>query len=108
MADPLAGFFTVATVVRRYVGRTSFGDEYADPVTEFGRVRYGSRLVRNDKGEQVVSQAHITYPIGTATIPVGSQVTVPTHSELERSVIVEERHDTGMADMPNHYTIDLD
>lgn len=108
MADELAEFFTIAVTVRRRQGRTSFGDTYADATTEHGRVRYGAHLIRNDKGEQVVSQARITLPIGTATIPVGSLVTVPTHSQLERTVIAEERHDTGMADMPNHYTVDLD
>ncbi|WP_288336882.1 hypothetical protein [uncultured Gordonia sp.] len=108
MADELDEFFTIATTVRRREGRTSFGDTFADPTTEFGRVRYGARLIRDDKGEQVISQARITYPLGTAAIPVGSQITVPTHSQLERTVIAEERHDTGMDDMPNHYTVDLD
>lgn len=106
--DDLTEFFTIATTVRRYTGRTSFGDTYATATTELGRVRFGPRLIRNATGEQVVSQARITYPISTATIPVGSQVTVPSLSQLERTVIAEERHDTGMPDMPNHYTIDLD
>ncbi|MDV6309909.1 hypothetical protein [Gordonia amicalis] len=108
MTDELDEFFTIATTVKRYTGRTSFGDTHAEAVTIYGRVRYGARLIRNAKGEQVVAQAHITYPIGTATIPVNSLIAVPSHSDLERGVIAEEPHDTGLADMPNHYTVDLD
>ncbi|AZG43447.1 hypothetical protein [Gordonia insulae] len=101
-------FLTIATTVQRKTGQGSFGATYATPTTEHGRVRYGAKLIRNSDGEQIVSQAHITYPLNTPTIPVDSIVTVPSHSALERRVIAEERHDTGMADMPNHYTIDLD
>lgn len=100
-------FFTIATTVRRFEGESSTGPVYADPTTEFGRVRFGNRVVRDNRGEQVVAQAHITYPLDTARIPVDSLIVVASHGDLERTVIVEERHDTGMADMPNHYTVDL-
>lgn len=108
MADGIDEFFTIAVTVRRRTGRTSLGESYAAATTERGRVRYGAHMIRNDKGEQVTSQARITLPLATATIPVGSLVVVSTHSQLERTVIAEERHDTGIPDMPNHYTIDLD
>jgi hypothetical protein len=108
MGDPLAEFYTIPITVRRFTGRGSFGPTYAAATTEHGRVRYGAKLIRNSDGEQVVSQARITLPLATARIPVDSLVIVDATSALERRVIAEERHDTGMADMPNHYTIDLD
>lgn len=101
-------FYAIDTLVERATGTGSFGTTYAPVETLAARVRYGARMIRNSNGEQVVSQAHITYPIDTPTIPVDSRISVPSHSTLTRTVIAEERHDTGMPDMPNHYTVDLD
>lgn len=100
-------FFAIPITVRRKLGEGSFGASFADPALEHGRVRYGNRLVRDVKGAEVMSTARATLPLATTHIPVGSLVTVGTRDEREREVIAEEYHDTGMADMPNHYTIDL-
>ncbi|MGW0039827.1 hypothetical protein [Gordonia sp. NPDC003376] len=108
MTQSVERFFTISVHVRRFTGQGSFGATYAAAETILCRVRYGARLVRNTAGDQVVSQAHVTTFVDTPQIPVGSLVTIPSHSDQERTVIVEERHDTGLPHMPNHYTFDLD
>lgn len=77
MTDPLADWWVHEIVVERFLGRSAYGDEFAEPVVLPCFVADGIKVTGNAQGEQVISTARATLPASTAYIPVESRVTLP-------------------------------
>ncbi len=106
MTDPLAVFFTIPITVFRKIGDTASGSKFAAADASLkGRVRNERKLVRNADGAEVVSEAGVSLPLNTPTIPVDTKVTLPDGRTA--FVLAEARHDSGLSFMPNYYSIDL-
>ncbi|WP_439662856.1 hypothetical protein ACSHWB_16240 [Lentzea sp. HUAS TT2] len=74
--------------VRPYLGTGAYGDVWGDPVVvREVFVEDRRRLVRNQSGEEVVSESTVRTRPGVR-IPVGSKVTVWQGTSLERTARV--------------------
>ncbi|MGZ9829949.1 hypothetical protein ACXYTP_23835 [Tsukamurella ocularis] len=109
MTDLLSPWWRIPVAkVERLVGTGATGAKYAAPDASIkARVRYGNKLVRNTAGAEVVSQAQLSMPLDTPRIPAGSRVTVRI-GDRARTVIAEERHESGTGLTPDYYSIALD
>ncbi|WFN91482.1 hypothetical protein [Gordonia sihwensis] len=107
MTDPLAIWWTIPVTVRRLLGSGPYGDRYADPTVELGRLSRKTRLVRNAAGEETVASARWSGPLDTPPIPSGSRVTLPGESH-ERTVIASGRNEAIPGVTPNHYRIEIE
>lgn len=106
MTDPLAPFWKLPIVVYRKTSDGASGPIFAAADSTLkGRVKNARKLVRTADGEEVISEAAVSLPFVTPTIPVGSRVTLP--DSRTAFVLVEDRHDSGLDFMPNYYSIDL-
>lgn len=105
MRDPLSVFYTQPFSVERKSGDGAAGPVLAPPVTLYGRIKFEHKLVRDAKGDEVVSTAAISMSIDEADIPAGSRVTV---RGSRRTVIAEGRHIGGFEKSPDYYSIDLE
>lgn len=101
MADELADFWVTTTAVRTYEGSGPFGDTYADPTTVPCFIDNTRRLVRDQSGREVTSEATITGPIthGHRFTPE-SVTTIDGH---ERTVLTIANHYSGALDLPDHF-----
>lgn len=102
--DPLSVFYTQQVEVERYGGETSLGPVFAAPVSLLGRVEYEAKLVRDQRGDEVVSVAAVGFPASTLTIPVGSRVTV---RGTVTTVLAEAAHVGDFPGSPDYYSVDL-
>ena len=106
MTDPLAPFFAIPITVYRKTADGAAGAIFAAADASLkGRVRNERKLVRSVDGSEVISEAAVSLPLNTATIPVGSRVTLPDNRTA--FVLAEAKHDSGLPFMPNYYSIDL-
>lgn len=99
--DELADFWVSTTTVRTYTGSGPFGETYADPVDVPCFIDNTRRLVRDNDGRELTSEAtitgHLSYgdlfqPESTATIDGD-----------ERTVLTLAKHYSGMLDLPDHF-----
>lgn len=82
--------------VQTFLGSTPYGPELADPVTRYGQVIDGIKLVTNAAGQEVVSQTTIDGPISDAPsdpptagqYAPGSEVTVNGRTAQVITVLV--------------------
>lgn len=108
MTDPLAAWWQWDIVVARYAGEGSNGPIHLEPVTVKGKVSTKRRMVRTADGEEVVSEARISFPALTDLIPVSSLVTFPPQfGGRTATVLADQLHHDGAGLTPNFYSIDL-
>lgn len=73
----IARLFTQQVTVETLTAPTSFGEQYAAPVTVTCFINDTRNLIRNGEGEQVVSETTLYAPLSTeSTFAEGSRVTV--------------------------------
>lgn len=98
MSDPLALFYTMPIVVQRKTGQSAAGPILAAPDNSLlARIVAERRIVRNAAGHEVVSEARVSLPPGTPTIPPESLVTLPANfSGRIATVLAEGLHDAGL------------
>lgn len=99
--DPLDELYMNTVTVETYQGGGAYGDtwgEVSEPVRCL--VDATRRLVRDTHGEEVVSEATIFMPFGTAELfPPGSRV----HLEDRIAVVIaRKRRDGAALDLPSH------
>jgi hypothetical protein len=107
-ADPLADWWRHSIVIRRWKGAGAYGDDFAADETVLGFVQDGTKLVADGTGQQVASSAQVALPIGTAYVPVQSEVTLPPQfGERTSRVIVSAVGDGGGQPTPDHHLLSL-
>lgn len=73
-------------VIRKYLGRTSLGDTYADPVEMPARIKYENKMIRDSQGAEVVSGSRLMLGAEALDVAViGSKVELP-HDDTERKI----------------------
>jgi len=101
----IPGFLLRHTVIiRPFLGEGPFGPSYGDPVQARAWVDERRRLVRDPEGAEVVSEATVYLPPGTAC-PVGSLVTLPSGREAEALAVAVR--DGGGLPTPDHVEVAL-
>lgn len=78
MNDPLEMFWYHTVLVRRCVGNSAAGPQFAPPTGERGNLAVKRQMVRDGSGDEVTSSATIVFPRSIAYIPPGSEVDLPT------------------------------
>lgn len=106
MTDMLAMWWTIPIAVERLTGSGPYGDKFAAPTTEVGRLTRKQKLVRNAAGEEVVASATWSGPLDTPAIPPRSRVTLPGETD-PRTVIASGRSE-ALPITPNHYRIEVE
>lgn len=108
MTDPLSMWWQWHVDVQRYEGEGSNGPIHAAAVTHLGKVSTKRKLVRNADGEEVVSEARISFPALTPLIPASSLVTLPPEFGGRTAVVIADQlHHDGAGMTPNFYSVDL-
>ncbi|WP_181276005.1 hypothetical protein [Brevibacterium oceani] len=103
MADELALFWVHTTSVRTYEGSGPFGETYADPVDVPCFIDNTRKLVRDQTGREVTSEATITGPVTKAAhFTPESLVTIDGN---ERTVLTVATHYSGSLDLPDHFEV---
>lgn len=82
-------------ILTPYLGSGAYGDVYGDPAALMGLVESTRQLVRNGKGEEVVSNSSVY--LDPIHAPEGSLVTVwpGTPSEYESKVVAVAQWQAG-------------
>lgn len=94
--------------MRRKLGDGANGPVFDASATYLSKVTQKRKMVRNSDGNEVVSEARVSFPALTPLIPVGSLVTFPAEfGGREAEVLAEQLHHSGMDETPNFYSIDL-
>lgn len=106
MTDHLAMWWTIPITVERLIGSGPYGDKFAAPTTELGRLSRRTRLVRNSAGEEVTASATWSGPLDTEPIPPSSRITLP-EDPTPRISITWGRVE-ALAITPNHVRIDIE
>lgn len=107
MTDPLAVFWVHTVTVEPVQPQGPEGETFtaAYPLVCF--VSAKTRLVRTSASDMVVSETTITAPAATASIPVGSRITLPDGSpDGSRTTVLRfARADGGGLPTPDHVEI---
>lgn len=91
--------------VERLSGQGALGPVFADATTEAAFVEDKNRLVRDSRGDQVVSSTTVYLPPDVASIPLSSRVTV---NGRERKAIAVQVLDAGGLPLPAHVVVSLE
>ena len=103
----IPGFLLPHTVVvEPYAGSGAYGDVYDARVTVRGYVEDTRRLVRNERGDEVVSETSV-YARPEVHIPLGSRVTVWTGTSRQRTATVIARSQFDHPAVPSHCVLAL-
>ena len=107
-------WFVWPITVQRHAGEGPYGPAYEPPDSGtaehplLGKITTKRKLVRAADGSEVISEARVSLPVGTALIPVDSLVSFPPEfGGRTAEVLAEQRHDDGNGLTPNYYSIDL-
>lgn len=90
--------------VEPYEGSGAYGDIYGPPTIVRVVVDASRRLVRNDAGDQVISESTLYAPL-TTRAPAGSRVTLPDGTRS--TVIRASPRDGGRLPVPSHLEVVL-
>ncbi len=93
-------FWVHTVTVAALTGAGGMGDTYAAPVAVACFVEESRKVVRGPDGAEVVSEATLYAPAGTASLTPGSLVTLP--SGRVATVITTATHDSGDLDLIDH------
>lgn len=108
MTDPLADWWKMPVVVKRKLGDGANGPVFDDETTHLGKITQKRKMVRSVDGNEVVSEARVSFPALTPQIQVGSLVTFPVEfGGRTAEVLADQLHHSGMDETPNYYSIDL-
>lgn len=106
MDDELDELFMHTVTVETYQGSGAYGDSWADvsdPVRCF--VDHARKIVRDEKGAEVVSEATVLLPLGRIdAFTPGSRVHVRGRTAL---VITSKTWDGDALDLPSHGEVTL-
>lgn len=101
----IARLFTQTVTVETYQGSGPYGDVFAAPVTRRAFVNDSLKLVRDQKGEEVVSSARLYGPLeDAADYEPGSRV---TFGDRTHRVIVANRQDAAGPASSHHVAVEL-
>lgn len=103
MADELGLFWVHETQVRTYEGSGPFGETYTDPQDVPCFIDSTRKLVRDQTGREVVSEATIQGPIAHGAKFTPESLT--TIDGRERTVITAANHYSGALDLPDHFEV---
>ena len=103
MADELDLFWVHTTSVRTYEGSGPFGETYTDPQDVPCFIDSTRKLVRDQTGREVVSEATIQGPITHGAKFTPESLT--TIDGRERTVITAANHYSGSLGLPDHFEV---
>ncbi|NMM84310.1 hypothetical protein B2J88_08045 [Rhodococcus sp. SRB_17] len=114
-AEQLAAiWFRFPITVERHAGEGPFGPTFEEPDSGtpekplLGKVTAKRKLVRAADGTEVISEARVSLPAGTALIPVDSLVRLPPEfGGRTAQVLADQLHHDGSGLTPNFYSVDL-
>lgn len=90
--------------IEPYEGSGAYGDVYGPPVAIRAIVDASRRLVRNDAGDEVISETTLYVPL-TTRAPAGSRVTL---ADGTRSTVIRSApRDGGRLPVPSHLEVVL-
>lgn len=105
--DPFARWWRHEVIVKRRKGEGAYGPTFHPPATLMSAIDDTTRMVRNQDGEEVVSSTTVAFANGTAHIPPGSLVTLPTkYGGREAKAIATTVGDGGTA--ADHLQVNLE
>lgn len=88
VTDPLGAFYQHATTLRRMTTGGPRGSGLAPEEHPIGYVEGGTKMVRNQSGDEVVSTLQIAYPASVGYIAPLSTITVPAEFGLSPRVVI--------------------
>ena len=91
------------TTVQTYRGSGPFGETYDDPVEVPCFINSTRKLVRDQTGREVVSEATITGPVTHAAKFTPESLT--TIDGNERTVLTVATHYSGSLGLPDHFEV---
>ena len=114
-ADQLAAiWFTWPITVQRHAGEGPYEPVFDPPDSGtpekplLGKVTMKRKLVKTVDGTEVISEARVSLPVGTALIPVDSLVHLPPEfGGRTAQVLQAQLHHDGNDLTPNFYSVDL-
>ena len=114
-ADAIAAaWFVWPITVQRHAGEGPYGPAYEPPDSGtaehplLGKITTKRKLVKAADGSEVISEARVSLPVGTALIPVDSLVTLPPEfGGRTAQVLADQLHHDGNGLTPNFYSVDL-
>lgn len=105
MADELADFWVHEVTVTPLTGTGAYGPVYGAPVLVTGFLEEARKLVRDQAGAEVVSEASFRCALAHAdALPPGSRVDV---GDRQATVIARARHTAPGLDLPEHLEVAL-
>lgn len=104
MAVGIAFLMVHTVVVEPYLGDTAYGGKYGPAITVACFIDDKRRRVRNDAGEEVVSESTFYTDDMALQVPIRSKVTVNGRTA---TVITVARRDGGGMPTPDHQEVAL-
>lgn len=104
--DDLNGLFMHTVKVETYQGTGAYGDTWGPKSGDMpALVDHSRRLVRDERGSEVVSEATVRLPLSYAdAFPPGSRVHLRTRTA---TVISRKEWDGTALDLPSHVEVTL-
>lgn len=104
--DDLNGLFMHTVKVETYQGTGAYGDTWGPMSGDMpALVDHGRRLVRDERGSEVVSEATVRLPLSYAdAVPPGSRVYLRARTA---TVISRKEWDGTALDLPSHVEVTL-